>query len=360
MTAILPPSDPDFFPENKSTWFNESTYVDYLGVNPSHSYLYPSEVAQTINDRILTLSFKAAIELNADLFQDKTVLVLDSGIGLFSLLAAQNGAAKVLSVCNNATLAKYATKIASENGFANVIDTVSIDIKDIVLPYKVDIIICNWMGDFLLHSSLIQDLIYARDNFLDKKNGLILPDKATMFLAGIEDVEYKKEKLGMWKDVYGIDMNCVEKESLCSPLVDIVNSKAILTTISPIYSIDAYTVQLSDLNFSNEYELVFLRKDTMCGFVSWFDVKFSSLPNHVKFTTGPYNESTKFRQVIFYTEDNEKVNKGDIVKGSICGRINTMLEDMKGIDVKISYKYSKKNDVTRNGDKSGVQMYKIL
>ena len=293
-------------------------------------------------------------------FQDKTVLVIDSGIGLFSLLAAQNGAAKVLSVCNNATLAKYATKIASENGFANVIDTVSIDIKDIVLPYKVDIIICNWMGDFLLHSSLIQDLIYARDNFLDKKNGLILPDKATMFLAGIEDVEYKKEKLGMWKDVYGIDMNCVAKESLCSPLVDIVNSKAILTTISPIYSIDAYTVQLSDLNFSNEYELVFLRKDTMCGFVSWFDVKFSSLPNHVKFTTGPYNESTKFRQVIFYIVDNEKVNKGDIVKGSICGRINTMLEDMKGIDVKISYKYSKKNDVTRNEDKSGVQMYKIL
>jgi protein arginine N-methyltransferase 1 len=64
------------------------------------------------------------------------------------------------------------------------------------LPFpKVDIIISEWMGYFLLYESMLDTVLYARDKYL-AKDGLIFPDKATIFVAGIEDGEYKEEKIG--------------------------------------------------------------------------------------------------------------------------------------------------------------------
>ena len=59
---------------------------------------------------------------------------------------------------------------------------------------------------------------------------------------------------------------------------------------------------------------------------------------------------------MFYIENDERVKKGDTIKGSICSRKNEELENMKGIDVKISYEFVKSNG---KGSK-GIQMYKII
>lgn len=68
--------------------------------------------------------------------------------------------------------------------------------EDIILPVdKVDIIISEWMGYFLLYESMLDTVLVARDRYL-AKDGLIFPDKATMYIAGLEDAEYKEEKLG--------------------------------------------------------------------------------------------------------------------------------------------------------------------
>jgi protein arginine N-methyltransferase 1 len=53
----------------------------------------------------------------------------------------------------------------------------------------------DWMGYFLLYESMLDTVLYARDKYL-APNGLIFPDKATIFMAGIEDGEYKDEKIG--------------------------------------------------------------------------------------------------------------------------------------------------------------------
>lgn len=57
-----------------------------------------------------------------------------------------------------------------------------------------DIIISEWMGYFLLYESMLDTVLLARDKYL-KPGGLIFPDNATMFLAAIEDAEYKEEKI---------------------------------------------------------------------------------------------------------------------------------------------------------------------
>ena len=67
--------------------------------------------------------------------------------------------------------------------------------EEVQLPVdKVDIIISEWMGYFLLYESMLDTVLYARDRYL-APGGVILPDKATMVLAAIEDGQYKEEKI---------------------------------------------------------------------------------------------------------------------------------------------------------------------
>ena len=69
-------------------------------------------------------------------------------------------------------------------------------LEEAELPIKqFDIIISEWMGYFLLYESMLDTVLYARDRYL-QKDGLIFPDKATIFVAGIEDGDYKDEKIG--------------------------------------------------------------------------------------------------------------------------------------------------------------------
>jgi len=57
-----------------------------------------------------------------------------------------------------------------------------------------DIIISEWMGYFLLYESMLDTVLLARDKYL-KKGGLIFPDTATLYMAAIEDQDYKEEKI---------------------------------------------------------------------------------------------------------------------------------------------------------------------
>ena len=72
---------------------------------------------------------------------------------------------------------------------------------------QVDITISEWMGYALLYESMLDTVLVARDKWLNE-GGIIMPDKATMYMAGIEDAQYKDEKIHFWDDVYGFDMRC--------------------------------------------------------------------------------------------------------------------------------------------------------
>jgi len=55
---------------------------------------------------------------------------------------------------------------------------------------KVDVIISEWMGYFLLYESMLDCVLIARDKFL-APGGLMFPDRAILFVATIEDEEYR-------------------------------------------------------------------------------------------------------------------------------------------------------------------------
>ena len=51
--------------------------------------------------------------------------------------------------------------------------------EEIELPVpQVDIIISEWMGYFLLYESMLDSVLWARDKYLNKETGKMLPDRA--------------------------------------------------------------------------------------------------------------------------------------------------------------------------------------
>ena len=59
---------------------------------------------------------------------------------------------------------------------------------------KVDIIISEWMGYCLFYESMLDTVLYARDKWL-APGGLMFPDRATLYVCGIEDRQYKDDKI---------------------------------------------------------------------------------------------------------------------------------------------------------------------
>jgi type I protein arginine methyltransferase len=95
-----------------------------------------------------------------------------------------------------------AKQIVATNGLANKITLLQGKMEEVEMPLDkmqpdgtVDIIISEWMGYFLLYESMLDTVLYARDKFLGT-GGKIFPDKATIYMAAIEDGEYKDDKIG--------------------------------------------------------------------------------------------------------------------------------------------------------------------
>ena len=118
--------------------------------------------------------------------------------------AAKAGAKHVIGVDMSSIIDK-AKEIVQANGLSSKITLLQGKMEEVEMPReymnngKVDIIISEWMGYFLLYESMLDTVLYARDQYL-LEGGKIFPDKATIYMAAIEDGEYKDDKIGcMWR-----------------------------------------------------------------------------------------------------------------------------------------------------------------
>ena len=183
-----------------------------------------------IKDTIRTNSYRKAIENNPENFKDKIVLDIGCGTGILSIFAARAGAKHVYSI-EFADIADYAKEIVKMNGYEDKITIIKSKVEEAELPVKkVDIIISEWMGYFLLYESMLDTVLYARDKWLEK-DGLILPDRASIHIGALEDRDYKRSKLDFWDGVgYDIDMTILRPTVLSEPLVDVCKSDYIISS----------------------------------------------------------------------------------------------------------------------------------
>ena len=359
-------SDEKGFTGAPDTWFSDEEFFKAL---PGHSdmenkkdYYFNSYSSyyiheQMLKDRKRTGTYQDAILNNPDVFKDKIVLDIGCGTGILSIFAAKAGAKHVYGI-EFADIADYAKEIIKINKLSDKITILKSKVEEVKLPVeKVDIIISEWMGYFLLYESMLDTVLYARDKWL-QKDGYMLPDHATITLAGIEDTDYKSTKVNFWEDVYGVDMSCFKNAVIGEPIVDVCPQKLINSSSCRILDIDLYTVKKEDLDFSSKYEITFTRDDRFSGLVAWFDTGFTKLTNKYNLTTSPYKKSTHWSQTIFYTKNDLKVKKGDKVTGSIA--VKKAKINFRQLDIKISYNVPKeKKEKGEEEKESWYQLYKI-
>ncbi|XP_011177486.1 uncharacterized protein LOC105209037 [Zeugodacus cucurbitae] len=274
-------------------------------------------IAENLKDFCCINFFQAAIMHNKHLFRGRTVLDIGCGVGILSLFAAKAGAAHVYAV-DSSNVLDYTEQIVRDNGYVDVIHVIKGSLENIVLPVEeVDIIICNWLGYSMLFQAACNSVIYARDKWLKKDNGIILPDVAKLFMAAIEDNKRKNERVEWWNDVYGVNMKCVRDFALSEPSFQLVEPKQLMSTQFGVKYLNMYTATKKDLQFRCKYMLEMQRGGHMDGIVTYFHVFFSKSHTPMGFSTDPSVWRTHWMQTVFFFDKSVYVKAGELYYGGI-------------------------------------------
>ncbi|GFQ01601.1 protein arginine n-methyltransferase 1.1 [Phtheirospermum japonicum] len=320
-------------PEGSLVTSDEKTSADYYFDSYSHFGIHE----EMLKDVVRTKTYQNVIYKNPFLFKDKIVLDVGAGTGILSLFCAKVGAKHVYAVeCSS--MADTAQEIVKQNGFSNVITVLKGKIEEIELPVaQVDIIISEWMGYFLVYENMLDTVLYARNKWL-VQDGLVLPDKASLYLTAIEDADYKEDKIEFWNDVYGFDMSCIRKQSITEPLVDIVDQKQIVTNSQLLKTMDISKMEAGDASFTAPFKLVAERDDYIHALVAYFDVSFTKCHKLMGFSTGPKSRSTHWKQTVLYLEDVISICQGEAMTGTLTVASNK--KNPRDVDITLKYSFN--------------------
>jgi len=347
----------DITEDQKKTWEETSDFANYFCV---YGYLYHQK--QMLADEIRMNGYYNSIFKNKKQFEGKIVLDVGTGSGILSIWAAQAGASKVYAV-EATDVVVHARKLIQAHNFDNVITVIQSKMEDVVLPEKVDIIISEWMGYFLLRESMLDSVLVARDKWL-KPGGAMYPSHANMYLAPIvyEDECRKRERdlkdaMDGWayfvkktKAQFGVDMNCLSRSyqkeqeeyyKQTSIWVEL-NPNNLLSNPFTIKHIDIGTCSFESIKgVDSAFNMKITHSGRHCGFSGWFDVEFrgskeNPATENVTLSTSPATGFTHWGQQAFLIHPPEQVFEGDTIQGNV--KIARRKDNQRLMNVQITHK----------------------
>ncbi|XP_076147355.1 protein arginine N-methyltransferase 6 [Alosa pseudoharengus] len=278
---------------------------------------------EMIADHVRTNTYRMAILRNSNAIEGKVVLDVGAGTGVLSIFCAQAGARKVYAV-EGSSIADQAVKIVKLNKMEDKIDIIKGTLEAIDLPEQVDVIVSEWMGYALLHESMLNSVLFARDKWL-KPGGLILPCKAELYLAPINDL-VSEDRLNFWstvKNQYGVDMSCMtEFARRCIMNNDItvnpVTVEDVLSHPSKFAELDLYTVTVDQLkSVKGIFSCDCFGSSTVNALCVWFTVTFPGGEKPLILSTSPFKQETHWKQAILYLDEPVDVEQDTKVEGEI-------------------------------------------
>ncbi|GJS31285.1 probable protein arginine N-methyltransferase 3, partial [Tanacetum coccineum] len=122
-------------------------------------------------------------------------------------------------------------------------------------PHSVDVLVSEWMGYCLLYETMLSSVLVARDHWL-KPGGAMLPDTATMFVAGFGK---GATSVPFWENVYGFNMSSIGKELVEDaahlPIVDVVDADNLVTNTAFLQTFDLVTMKHDEVDFTATVQL---------------------------------------------------------------------------------------------------------
>ncbi|KAL0559381.1 hypothetical protein IC582_003990 [Cucumis melo] len=315
--------------------------VDFAQYFCTYAFLYHQK--EMLCDRVRMDAYFHAIFKNKHHFEGKTVLDVGTGSGILAIWSAQAGARKVYAV-EATKMSEHARALVKANNLQDVIDVIEGSVEDVVLPEKVDVIISEWMGYFLLRESMFDSVIYARDHWL-KPSGVMYPSHARMWVApirsklGDQKMNDYEGAMDDWynfvadtKTDYGVDMSVLTKPFseeqrkyyLQTSLWNNLHPQQVIGTAAVIKDIDCLTATVDEILEVKSSFLSSINSENtrFCGYGGWFDVHFRGRNEdpaqlEIELTTAPsVSNGTHWGQQVFLLHPPIWVSEGDELKVS--------------------------------------------
>lgn len=308
--------------------------VDFAQYFCTYAFLYHQK--EMLSDRVRMDAYYNSIFKNKNHFQGKTVLDVGTGSGILAIWSAQAGARKVYAV-EATKMSEHARTLVKANNLENVVEVIEGSMEDVVLPEKVDVIISEWMGYFLLRESMFDSVICARDRWL-KPTGVMYPSHARMWVAPIRTGLADKKNddfrgtmddwycfLNETKNCYGVDMSSLtkpfkEEQSrfyLQTSIWNNLHPHQVIGTAAVVKQLDCLTATVDDIRqITSTFPSSVTFESRLCGFAGWFDVTFrgraeDTAQEEVELTTAPsINNGTHWGQQVFLMHPSVHVSEG--------------------------------------------------
>lgn len=350
-------------PEQKKAWESSSDFANYFC---TYAYIYHQK--QMLTDNLRMQSYRDSIFENPDHFKDKVVLDVGTGSGILAIWAAQAGARKVYAV-EATDIAVQARKVIKSNNQDHIITVIQSKMEDVELPEKVDVIISEWMGYFLLRESMFDSVIVARDRWL-KPEGAMFPSHASMSIAPMcnEDDSNRRytefsSAMDGWrhfvestKNTWGVDMSVLgssfrkeqEQYSLHTSAWAELSPSDLIGDEVEIGSWDLKTCTLEDIKVvKSEFKFEISNMSRFGGIAGWFDVEFKGCAEkpaskNVTLTTSPFVQPTHWGQQVFPIYPPVQVCVGDLVEGTIA--VMRRSDNQRLMNVKFDYALRRLDD----------------
>jgi len=296
-----------------------------------------------LEDSHRTGSYYNAVMWNPSCFEGKVVLDVGAGSGILSIFAAKAGAKAVYAV-EATDMAVRARKIVEGNKLSDVITVLQGTVETVTLPCKVDMIISEWMGYFLLRENMLDSVLVARDKFL-KPGGSLWPSHSTLFLAPMAPMKALKDKFGQWegeiqhwatfqhdmKTWYETDFACVRETFMTEQRKYYLQTGSFANLTPRMLGGPACPLMELDLLHTTVEELKNPEKPSVCvmriardgpveGFCGYFDAFFRGSPENpaeqdVVLTTAPnQGSSTHWGQQLFGFYPPVEAKRGDTLE----------------------------------------------
>ena len=205
----------------------------------------------------------------------KTVIDVGAGTGALSIIAAKAGALKVYAIEASA-IASVAQQAIEDNGVSSIVQIIVGRAEEVVLPVdKVDVVLSEWMGYFLLYENMLPSVFFIRDKYL-AQGGIMIPQTAEIYVAA-----YRKRYR-----IQGIDMTSLDKAYLGQAQIATCPHDWLASDSVRIVEIDLTSDMFDSNDFPTECHLIVSGSKPIDGLVVWFDV---GMTKDIKLTTSPFS-----------------------------------------------------------------------
>lgn len=286
-----------------------------------------------IQDKARTTAYQKAILNNSHIFKDKIVMDIGAGTGVLSLFAKKAGAKKVYAV-EASPLVDVLKEIIELNDEEKVIEVIHGKAEEVELKNsaKVDIIISEWMGFYLLHESMLDSVILAREKHL-AEDGLMLPSHAKILASPVQLDSWVRDQFNSWGEVYGFNMTPMAQRAMeirlerGQPEIMTLEKGNLLADPVLVAEFDMKWVQREEVISVEDKKFLSISKTgNFHGLAVWFDVTFDPMIYdgeyeepfaRIELKTGPCDPDTHWKQTVLVVPGN--LAQGEVEEDEVVG-----------------------------------------